>query len=241
MSDGVFGVFPMKRLLFASTAACCLFGAASVAHAQEGFYFGAAGGVNFAEDLEIGDLSPCCVGGDREVDFDDGFAVLGVLGYMFPMGFRIEGEASYRENDVDRITVQGEGTATRDGDINIFALMANGWYDIQVFDNVQMHLGGGIGVGFLSFDINNAAVFTPPIRSIDEDATVFVYQIGGGLAYVLQNGVAFTADYRYFGTSDFDVSTMPFAVNIEADTEGYHSHSVIFGIRVPFSALGAVP
>ncbi|MGI9413217.1 MAG: outer membrane protein [Hyphomicrobiales bacterium] len=230
----------MKRLLLAGTSACCLLGAASAVQAQEGFYVGGAGGFNFAEDLEMGDVNPCCGPGDREIDFDDGFAVLGALGYMFASGFRVEGEASYRENDVDSVTVQGEGTTPRSGDVGVFALMANGWYDIEVVDNVQIHLGGGIGVGFLSADVNDVSVFGPT-RRLDDNATVFAYQLGGGVAYVLDNGVAFTADYRFFGTTDPDLDVSTGGGNVDADADGYHSHSILFGIRMPLQVVGVGP
>src|SRR5690554_5342828 len=105
---------------------------ASPAIAQDpvrGFYIEGGGGVNFLEDMdgavrEEGDPDePFSIG------FDTGFAVGARAGYGFMSGLRVEGEATYRQNDADDISVGELEGDFIDGDVSSVALMGNVYYD----------------------------------------------------------------------------------------------------------------
>ena len=61
--------------------------------------------------------------------------------------------------------------------------------------------------------------------SVDSDDWAMAYQFGAGVSYAVGNGMELSAQYRYFGTGEFD-----FGPQAAFDAE---SHNFLIGLRIP--------
>jgi opacity protein-like surface antigen len=144
-----------------------------------------------------------------EVEFDTGFGITGAVGYS--MGaIRLEGEVSYRENDVKGVS----GV-----DVSSLGFMANAWYDFDTGSKWVPFVGGGIGVSQLNLDYTSA----------DDSKTLFAYQLGAGLGYEVTPKVTVNLSYRLFGTGDPKFTFPDGTVESE-----YMSHNIMAGVLVKF-------
>ena len=208
----------------------------SPAQAAEGPYVSLQAGASFLSDADN-------AGGGVSIEssFDTGFNVGGAIGYgIRNSGIRIEGEVSYRVNDLDNLTVTNDGgvgaalgvgslnglSLAADGDVSALSGMVNVFYDFQLANSVKPYVGGGIGVARLS--INDAAVLG--ITLVDDDDIVFAYQVGGGVGFEATPTTTIFLDYRYFATADPSFSD----VLAGAFDSEYASHNVSVGIRYNF-------
>lgn len=169
------------------------------------------------------------------VDFDPGLYLGGTGGYDF--GFlRLEGELSYKYSEIDSITASdGFRFGNPDGNVGVFAMMANAFVDLHNKGPVTPYVGGGIGFANLHLsdtfgtDLTDAGsperVFLYP----EDDDTVFAYQAGAGIGIALNRRLTLDIGYRYFGTSKgrfgdgFDTAELRF-----------ESHNAAVGLRVKF-------
>lgn len=208
----VFGLF--AALAIASFA---------VLPAQAQFYVGAHGGVSIQSDsdLEIQGIT----GVDIEAEFDVGPSFGAVAGYKFG-AFRVEGEVTYRDNDIDDITANGISLTGAgvpiEGDITSVAIMANAYYDINTGSIVTPYVGGGIGAVIVNGELGAPSLGVP---LDDETDTVFGGQVAAGVAVEVMQNLALTLDYRFLITSDPDFD------GIEAE---FMNHSIRGGLRYTF-------
>lgn len=189
---------------------------ASFSFAAVGPYVSGQVGATFLQDADFSASG----GLTGETSFDTGFNLGVAGGYDFGPA-RVEGEVAYRLNDVDEYQVNGLGTFAGDGDVSTLSLMANGFWDIETGSRVTPYLGAGIGVAQVSMD--------DPSVPMDDDDTVFAYQLAAGVAFDLNPSLALDLGYRYFATSDpeFDDAAGTF------ETE-YMSHNLSLGLRYTF-------
>jgi outer membrane autotransporter protein len=160
-----------------------------------------------------------------EAQFDTGFNVGVAGGHDFGM-VRLEAELAYRENDFDKIEFPFFGRARASGDISATSLMFNGYYDLETGSPVTPYLGAGLGVANVSMnDVKVAGV-----KVVDDDDTVFAYQIGAGVAFALNEVMALDLGYRYFATADPEFTDRE---RDDFDFE-YKSHNVSLGLRINF-------
>ena len=85
---------------------------------------------------------------------------------------------------------------------------------------------GGVGPAIVSINDGNRL----GISLVDNDDTVFAYQVGTGMRYRMSSSTALALDYRYFSTLDpgfEDTVGDPFE-------SGYGSHSLRAGVRIAF-------
>jgi opacity protein-like surface antigen len=205
----------MKRLL---VALCCTVGLVLVASpaARAQFYIGAHGGANFVPDSDI-DGS----GVDAEASADPGFAAGAVAGYRLGLdqnlSLDLEGEFTYRQNDIDQFSAAGFA-AEAGGEIRSFAWMANAWLNWQIGDSgFAPYVGGGFGG--VHIDINDGEV--AGIALDEESDFVIGGQLGGGLGYQLDEHLVLSVDYRFLITDDADFQGLDVS---------YQSHSVLLGV-----------
>ena len=190
----------VRPLAAAMTACLCL--ATTGATADQGFYVGLGAGLWFSEDSDARGhpseiYSPPF---DATGTHDQGTAFSGAVGYRFAEGLRVEGELSYRENDLDEFTVREpgslaallppasrqdpaaldglRGTRPIDGDLSVVSLMANLYYDVDLGLGLKPYVGGGIGLSRISIATSSSGR-----QLTDDDDTVFAYQLGAGLGY----------------------------------------------------------
>lgn len=230
-----------------STAICVLtmagIGLPFATQAAEGFYVGLQGGASFLSDNEV-DAS---LDGDSEttpveVEFNTGFGVGGVAGYAFPMGLRVESEFTYRRNGLDAVTFTDPAAGIpdpvgADGHFRSFALMANGYYELDLGWPVMPYVGAGIGVARTKIEIDEFSAFGTALPAVFDDSdTVFAYQAMAGLAYQLMPSMAVGIEYRFFGSSgpDFEDQLLSAAAEVGLDGESIKSHNVFVNLRYFF-------
>ena len=226
----------MKRALVVA-AACAIWGLPAVslaAPARQGGYVSGFLGVHFTQDTDVSSYNDYFVENyEDRVEFDPGIAVGGAVGYDFGL-VRLEGEMSWRGAEIDSITdkVTGQRFGSVDGDVGVFAVMANAFVDIHNDSPVTPYLGGGIGIGFLYLDDTsgiNWEGYRVPLYSEGDDA-VFAYQVGAGVEIALNRQVSLDVGYRYFGTTEATIDDeWPITTKMK-----FESHNVLLGVRVKF-------
>ena len=182
------------------------------------------------------------------------------LGYSAALGFgwgplRMEGEATWREADVDsikyaRFSVGGQELSEDvvraiNNDVDLkgsratLSLMANAWYDVDVGIGFEPYFGGGLGVQYVRYEIDrprDLSRFEPEVvgaaRTIggDDGDWVLAYQIGGGVAYRLMESLVVQVGYRYMGAGDPKLTSLS---DSSAKSEA-GNHVFRAGIRIGF-------
>ena len=208
----------------------------SGAIAKDGWYFSGAGGlaITSESDVTISENTGTAEG-SGDYDFDNGYALSASIGKRFG-DFRLEGEVSYRENDLDSLTLTsvtvngttflGSATATLDGDYSSLGFMANGIYEFRNGTDFTPFLLGGVGLSRQTLEIDSVAGVAV---TFDEDSTVFSYQLGAGVAYAISDDARITGQYRYFGSADPEFDDGTDIIDGE-----YHSHSLMIGLSYSF-------
>ena len=168
-------------------------------------------GALFVNDSDINEGSDT-----GEITFDTGFGLTGALGRTLGNGNRVEIELGYRTSDIDKITIDGIGTAEIDGDITTLSLMGNAYYDFAADSDFSPFIGGGVGFANIEADIDDFG---------SEDDTVFAYQLCLGMSFAVNEKSNIDLQYRFFGTSDPDFDG--------TDAE-YTTHNVMIGLRHTF-------
>jgi opacity protein-like surface antigen len=166
-----------------------------------------------------------------KVEFDPGIFVGGTAGYDFGI-VRLEGELSYKYNEIDTINGRSPGYYYLEDEVGTFAFMANMFIDLHNDSPVTPYFGGGIG--FATISITND-VYDDYYYYEDEtdDDSVFAYQLGGGVEIALNRNLSLDVGYRYFATdtAKFDVNTYYISQTSKIKLE---SHNVAVGLRFKF-------
>ena len=156
-------------------------------HAEGGgIYVGGMVGTTYRPDTLL--TSPSL--GTQEMEFNLGFTFGTFIGYDFGNNFRLEGEISYRENQIRT----GGGDDPQAG---TSALMVNGFYDFFPFKkSFEIYIGGGFGMA-------TAQLATISLgQVIDTSETLFAYQLETGVGWNFSPLVNFSLGYRYFDAAD---------------------------------------
>ena len=159
--------------------------------------------------------------GTFDFDVDPGFVAGVAIGVALENHLRFEGEFGYHGSSIDdaQFFVPGESL-----DIDVFSVMANGYYDLDLNGPLKPYVGAGLGFGFIHAESENFLGFT------DTDTDVgFAYQLMAGVAFDVSPRAAITLGYRYFGTTDPDFSVG----GANFDTE-FKSHEFLAGVRFRF-------
>jgi len=186
---------------------------------DKGFYVGGNLGLNILGDTSLsGAVS-------LPISYDPGPMFGGVFGYDFGM-IRFDAEITYRDNDIDVIGVNAEGSTSA------LSYMVNGYFDIPTHLALRPYVGAGIG--FATVSVNDAIIpgippFPAPVA--DDSDTVFAYQLSTGVGLEISRTTTLTLGYRYFATGDpdmIDASGAPFSTE-------YQSHEFSVGVRFLFN------
>lgn len=181
---------------------------------KSGLYVGAHVGGVFRPDTRM--TSPTL--GSETVEFQPGYTFGGVFGYDFGQWIRIEGEIAYRENTLRT----GSGDDPQAG---TSVMMFNAFYDFYLFDNkFDVYFGGGLGAATAQLETFSLG------RWMDENETVFAYQLEAGVGYNVTRLATFTVGYRYFDSDDpeFELSDGSLV------TMGLSSHEILLKMRFRF-------
>jgi opacity protein-like surface antigen len=171
---------------------------------------------------------------DERVEFDPGINIGGTLGYDF--GFiRMEGELSYKYSEIKSVTENASGSqfVGVDGNLGVFAMMFNSFFDFHNYSPITPYFGGGIGFAFLhlsdTFGTNPTTGQRGPLYLSDDDS-VFAYQAGAGMAIALNPRLSLDLGYRFFGTS-----TASFGTDLPIKTDmKFQSHNGVVAVRMKF-------
>jgi opacity protein-like surface antigen len=224
-----------KKALFLGLSGTLLIGAfAAPATAADGWYASGNVGFSTAEESSTTDTFPT---GNITADIKHnlGYGISGAVGHATGP-FRIEGELSYRKNDLDEVdiktlTVAGVlftnlGVAELKGDSSSLGFMANGYYDFNTWEKWTPFVMGGIGGAKLNIEPETVAGLAV---NYDESDTVLAYQVGAGLGYNFSPKILVNLQYRYFGTND-----PTFDDGVDKLEGEYKSHNFWIGLTQRF-------
>lgn len=204
----------MKKcsVLLAMAAGLLLTG---TAHAAGKPYIGIAGGLMLPSDSNLANSAD----EPERVSYKAGYTISGVVGIRTESGLRPEAELTYKAVDLDQFKYYNLSAPTK-ADEEVFAAMANVFYDIKVGSHVFPYLGGGIGVA--TYHIDHAPIvfvdngFSETRIVAKDNDTVFAYQAGAGVNVAISRHVMVDLGYRYFGfDSDFESHNLQVGVNYQ--------------------------
>jgi OOP family OmpA-OmpF porin len=212
-----------------------------------GVYIGAGLGTNYLDDSDSN------LG--ISASFEWGWAGVLSVGYGFGNGLRLELEGSYRQNDVDGISVSGGNIPRTTGTVRSYGVMANVLYDF-VLGPVMPYVGVGAGYVWndydsVGFNYRNAAGTSGQFTAGGTNGA-FGYQAILGVAFPIQSvpGLALTAEGRFMGTTGDDIDgranlnatvngqTLNARESVKFSTDNYN-WSILFGVRYNFGRTAA--
>lgn len=208
---------PMKSIVRLCAAAAFVSLLAPAALADDGPYMRFAAGPSHMDENTF-----------PFIEFDPGFTGSAALGYnwFFPQNLadvRVELEGSYRYNDVHEIA-----SLTADGDAQVFSAMVNGYLDFRTTWPVVPYVGIGFGGSHIRYEDDGAGGLIGV--TINDNDTIFAYQVMGGVFYNLSESMAIGFEYRFLETETFvldDSAGGTFASR-------YNNHSGLFTLTVGF-------
>jgi len=179
-----------------------------------GIYFGGIVGASYRPDTTLS--SPSL--GSETMEFHVGFTFGGIVGYDFGNNFRLEGEISYRENEIRTSGGEDPQAATS-------AMMLNGYYELPLMQPLNLYFGGGIGVATAQLETISLG------QMIDANETLFAYQLEAGIGWNYNPKVNFSMGYRFFDAADPEF-VLPAGQRVRMDLE---NHELILKMRYLFN------
>lgn len=157
-----------------------------------GIYVGGIAGASLRSDSLLS--SPSL--GSQVMEFQVGYTFGGFVGYDFGNNFRLEGELSYQENRIRTGGGEDPQAATS-------RMMFNGFYDMPSKTRLKLYFGGGLGVATAQLETISLG------QAIDENETVFAYQVEAGVSWNYNPKTNFSLGYRFFDAAnpEFVLST----------------------------------
>ena len=153
-------------------------------------------------------------GHERSSVFGLGFAVGTDLSYSSSLPVRVETEYLYHGNQ----TFQGGGV---NHDLSAHSIMANAFLDLQTDSPLTPYVGGGLGMAYLNDHVSaNGA-------SAKVNRWNFAWNVGGGVAFSLNESLALDLGYRYMdlGKTDGVYLNTPSTIDLTA-------HEFGLGLRI---------
>lgn len=196
-------------------------------------YYSVFGGFASANDFSSAQPSS---GYAASYSFDDAFAIGAAVGQIQGRQLRTELEFTYRDHDVDQVTLLGplgNSVFNGSGELRAYSGMTNVYWEFvnSPFPALHPYVGGGVGFAFFE---SNFAVQGNPIVSPDyQTDSAFAYQAMAGLNWCTAPNMSMFVEYRYFATDGIRVagSLGGNAVNGKFD---YQSNNVFAGVRFKF-------
>lgn len=204
----------MKRLFFLSAAAAALSSAASADENYIKVFAGA--GFGGSHDIEITIPNEPTL--TASIPTKTGISLGGALGRNLSENFALEGEVSYRSNDIKAFT--SEDLALQPvpsgfvGKMEAITFMANGVLKVADSEDIRPYVGAGVGGA-----LRNA---------IGDNDIVLAYQGFAGVEKRLSDVWAAGVEYRYVGTGDAKF------INDGTLIESYDNHSANLTLRRKF-------
>ncbi len=205
-----------SKLFLAASLACVVPVAAAPAN---GWYIGLEGGGNWVSENDATFSTSLPTSAPARIDFDNGWAGIGTVGYALGGNWRIEAEGGYRHNDID--TFNGAANSAG-GELNTTSLMGNVLYDIPLTERMTVSLGAGAGAVHSEFDDG--------VIDQDEDIS-FAYQGIAGVSYAISPRTDLTMNYRYLRSDALEFQGRHLGHTDFYDTDDVQNHTVTIGLR----------
>ncbi|NNE82335.1 MAG: OmpA family protein [Alphaproteobacteria bacterium] len=181
----------------------------------QGLYLSGAVGAHQTDDADMG-------GGSISVENSTDAGLAGLVGLGLQLGatpWRTEIEVGYRDSDVDSIS-----GASGSGGVDALSFMGNVFYDIGVAKDIDLYVGGGLGLA----DVDYSSVSPVSTTTVNENDLGWAWQLGAGAAYALNDRLKLTLDYRFLNIEDLDFQTSPSVAEVDAK---YRDHAIFIGLR----------
>ncbi len=179
-----------------------------------GIYVGGIAGTTFQLDTDLSSASL----GTQKMEFHPGYTFGGFVGYDFGNNLRLEGEISYRENEIRTGGGMDPQAATS-------SIMLNGYYDLPIEKRWNLYFGGGFGVAKAQLETISLG------QAIDANETVFAYQLETGIGWSYNPRVNFSLGYRFFNAADPEF-VLPAGQRVQMELE---NHELIVKMRYLFN------
>jgi opacity protein-like surface antigen len=134
-------------------------------------------------------------------------------------------EAVYRYNANDK-TVNLDGAEGADGSLSMMNVFLNGYIEFDVLGVITPYAGLGLGYGTVSLNLKEL----DGTLVVDDDDTVYSYQLMAGAAVNVTENFSLTAEYRYFDTISDAQLNLSDGLNFVENSD-ISSHEIRFGIR----------
>lgn len=174
----------------------------------------------------------------REHEMDSGYVVGGYFGYRCCSGLRFEVDLGYRDAGIDRLVLHdsagsgiSEPTLTGNSELTAFSYLGNIIFEC-VWEMCDCCMRPYFGFGAGGATVSHQAHYSG--FDVDDDETVFAYQLIIGLAMPLcDDCIDLGIEYRHFRTADFTLSSTAGNLNFN---EWLHSHSVVVSVKKVFGS-----
>jgi len=212
-----------------------------------GPYVAAGAGANLLNGTDVtGNINGTSVDSNTSVDFNWGYVGVLSLGWGFGNGLRAEVEGSYRQNDVDSLTLRGRRKTDVTGRVTSYGVMANILYDIDLGAPGGITPYVGAGAGYMWSKLTDVGNLTSEQFTGETGNWAGQGIVGLSMPISAVPGLALTAEYRYVMTGGVEVDKSRNRDN-GANTNRPASlsldnvnHSVLVGLRYAFNAAPAV-
>ena len=198
----------------------------------EGKYVSLQGGRTFLLDSTIsGSRDDLGVTTDA-VKLSDANIVSGAIGYSNKADWRFEGEATWQQFDVDQILDVTSNFVTGEGDIDVFGVGFNGFYEFRSTASVTPYIGAGLGAVYLKAN----DVRSPGRSTSSEEAFAPRGQAMVGVDFDVSEDIALTLGYRLQGIGVISAShTKANGSSFDGQSENIiYLHNVTAGLRFSF-------
>lgn len=197
---------------------------------DKGAYVAVRGGVDFSGDTDVVTAVT-----DIKKHYDVGLAISAAAGYDYGeiapgVGVRTEIEIGYATADIDRVSAPGVAAGGASGEKSVATAMVNAYVDLEVTDDVEVYVGGGVGAGLVDVELDNVGALGDVL---DDNDVVVTFQLSAGVNVAITEAVSIEAGYRYTGAPGVNVTTTTPA-GVREDEVYADSHLVQVGVRYKF-------
>jgi opacity protein-like surface antigen len=228
---------PLKSSIFALTTLLVPFSASATEHnAYVQINAGAAFAESFTDGGSFCDNFFGCSTFSYKEKADPGYVAGAAIGYRFADWFRLEGEAMFQSNGLNKSALTANtGNFGRFSQSNILqgerertTFLLNGYYDFKNNTAFTPYISGGIGGYHLQLNAKRG-------RRSGENDVDFAWQLGAGLNYKLDDRISFDLKYRNLSGTEADV-VVPndFFLNDRIEFHDVGDHQIVVGIRIGF-------
>mgnify|MGYP002823448767 FL=1 len=225
----------MKRFLsIIAISSLPLVSQADTYNVSDKFYVGLGAGMISPNNIDLKASQSVAVNGltfsadaTGELSFDNGYQITGLLGYRINEFLSFETELGYTNFDYDKLTgsetynitsggqtfsFTAGGTADVDGNISAFSMIFGPTLDFDVYENLELLLGGGIG--FSSYNDEVKSIGGVNI-GFDEDYTNFAakFKTGANYSFTEQTYVQATYGFNYVDSNIENLTSSDFTAH----------------------------